>query len=259
MGHSARRATASAAKLAVFSSALFMAISFAAPVAQAQSIDDSQGGAVELGSGPVSNTGSGSVSESPATGTGAPRVGRKAAEKYLSPNAKQDRSAESRHGSSEAEHFLGVHIGGYVSDTAYNWGSPNVQNNVGKLTLGLTYKVGEWVNSMDLSMRVDFSSYSLNDGSASKISFLPLITFPDVKSRFPLYFGVGAGLGVFATQFDGKSPLSLDYQVVAGARFFDVLNSTGFFIEAGLKDHLLLLSSGQFNGTFVALGAIFLF
>jgi hypothetical protein len=236
----------------LFTAGLITTVSVMASSAQAQSLDNDQG-AIELG-------GSSPSTPSTAPQSGQPHVGRKAAEKYLSPapnQAKTDDRREVR--DSDASHFLAVHIGTYVSDTAYQWGSPATQNNVGKWTFGLTYKVGEWVNSMDLLMRVDLSSYTLNDGSATKISFLPLITFPDVASRFPLYFGVGAGLGVFAVQFDGKSPLSLDYEVVAGARFFDVFKNTGFFVEAGLKNHFLLLSEGQFNGTFVAIGSVFLF
>ena len=247
---SARLATQMAAiPVILFTAGLIMA----SQVAQAQSLDNDQG-AIELGgSSPTT-----SPSSSPQSGQ--PRVGKKAAEKYLSPTPNQGKTDERREvRDSDSTHFLAVHIGTYVSDTAYRWGSLDTQNNVGKWTFGLTYKVGEWVNSMDLLMRVDLSSYTLNDGSATKISFLPLITFPDVASRFPLYFGVGAGLGVFAVQFDGKSPLSLDYEVVAGARFFDVFKNTGFFVEAGLKNHFLLLSEGQFNGTFVAVGSVFLF
>jgi hypothetical protein len=260
-GTSARLATQIAAiPVILFTAGLIMASS----AAQAQSLDNDQG-AIELGGSSPSGSSSGAIQSSQSSGqsgsqqSGQPRVGRKAAEKYLSPTpqGKNDDRREVR--DSDATHFLAIHIGTYVSDTAYRWGSPDTQNNVGKWTFGLTYKVGEWINSMDLLMRVDLSSYTLNDGSATKISFLPLITFPDVASRFPLYFGVGAGLGVFAVQFDGKSPLSLDYEVVAGARFFDVFKNTGFFIEAGLKNHFLLLSEGQFNGTFVAIGSVFLF
>ena len=125
--------------------------------------------------------------------------------------------------------------------------------------MGLTYRLGEWVNSMDLNFRVDFTEYSLLEGSASKLSFLPMITFPDVASKFPLYFGVGAGLGVFMHQLDGESSVAFEYQVIGGLRFFNVLPNTGFFLEGGLKNHILLLTDGQFNGPFVALGSVFLF
>jgi hypothetical protein len=201
-----------------------------------------------------------------------PQVGRKAAEKYMAPrqrwadNQSDDSSsaASERLGNrrspafSQDSHYLALHVGRFVSDAAYKWGSNEV-DEVGKWNFGVTYRVGEWVNSMDLAIRIDVSQFSMPNGRASKLSFLPLITFPDASSRFPLYFGAGIGLGIFIHQIAQESPLSLDYQMVAGARFFDVFENTGLFIEGGIKNHLFLLSDGQFNGTFVAAGTVFTF
>jgi hypothetical protein len=83
--------------------------------------------------------------------------------------------------------------------------------------------------------------------------------FPDASSKFPLYFGGGIGPGIFLNQIPDESSVSLDYQLFAGVRFFDVFRNTGFFVEAGLKDHFLLTSDGQFNGTYAALGLVFTF
>ncbi|HWU44297.1 MAG TPA: hypothetical protein VN132_12690, partial [Bdellovibrio sp.] len=147
----------------------------------------------------------------------------------------------------------------YVSSQSYDWGKQGQQNGVGGNGLDLTYRMGEWYKSMDLNLRVGYNEYDVGGEDASKLSFMPMITFPDASSRFPLYFGAGVGLGIFLKQANGKSPLSLDYQLVAGARFFDVVENTGFFIEAGLKNHLLITSSGQLNGTFLAGGLVFTF
>lgn len=192
-------------------------------------------------------------------------VGRKAATKYMGTHGKKagnekanghpNRSVASTGG----QHYLALHAGGYLSDTAYKWGESDSVSNIGKANLGVTYRVGEWVNSMDLSFRVDFSTFKLAEGSASKLSFLPVVTFPDASSRFPLYFGGGLGAGVFVSQVAQESSISFDYQLIAGARFFDVIGSTGFFVEGGLKNHLFLLSDGQFNGTFAAVGTVFSF
>jgi hypothetical protein len=149
-------------------------------------------------------------------------------------------------------------MGTYVSDTAYKWGMDN-QSEVGDVNAGVTYRVGEWVNSMDLGIRIDFSSYGLEAGRAGKLSFLPVITFPDASSRFPLYFGAGLGLGIFTTQISGESALALDYQLFMGVRFFEIFQNAGFFLEAGMKNHVHLVSDGQFNGTFVTLGPVFTF
>jgi hypothetical protein len=218
------------------------AILLAGAVAGAQSLDDNKG-PVEI-SEPTS-----------------PTVGRKAAGKYMgakgptpSPNSQRRRPA-----SSSGDHYLAVHMGSFISDNSYQWGTPSTQSNVGSWNIGVTYRIGEWHNSMDLGLRVDLQSYSLRDGRANKLSFVPVITFPDSGAKFPLYFGGGVGFGVFTQQLPSESPLTLDYQLFAGVRFFDVINNTGFFVEAGLKNHFLVFSDGQFNGNFGALGCVFTF
>lgn len=202
--------------------------------------------------------------------SGSPVVGRRAAAKYMptrNPNQEvevvgeqsQPMMASSSEGVGPEAHYLAVHVGGYVSDTAYKWGTPHSEKDVGNLNLGVTYRLGEWINAADFAIRIDYSTYEVQSKSASKLSFIPVIMFPDASSKFPLYFGVGAGLGVFVKQLSGESALAVDYQLLLGARFFDLINNAGFFVEAGLKNHLMMLSDGQFNGTFVAVGSVFTF
>lgn len=184
-----------------------------------------------------------------------PVVGRDAAARYF-----QKREVSQASGAGSAgDHFLAIHYGRYMSSQSYDWSPAGTEEDVGSNQFGVTYRVGEWVNSMDLNLRLDYNEYDLGGMNPSKLSFMPLITFPDANSRFPLYFGAGVGLGVFFKQIDGKSALSLDYQLVAGARFFNVFENTGFFVEAGLKNHLHILSSGQLNGTFLSGGLVFTF
>ena len=205
----------------------------------------------------------------------APRVGRGAASKYFGQRAPDQEDEDgnqsavvgggSRRDSSSSgpvDHYLALHAGKMMGSTAYEWGSMNKQTDVGDFTAGLTYRMGEWRNSMDLNLRIDFIQFNIagnGEQKPLKMSIIPLITFPDASSKFPLYFGFGAGPGVFFRQTDDEAALSLDYQLVAGARFFDVVENAGFFIETGLKNHLQLWNSGQFNGTFLSAGAVFTF
>ena len=183
-----------------------------------------------------------------------PKVGRDAAARYFQSDVE---AAPQFNGG--GDHYLALHLVKYMSNQAYEWKGTGKREDVGEAMVGLTYRVGEWYNSMDLNIRIDFQEFDLDDKKPLKMSLMPLITFPDAGSRFPLYFGAGAGLGVFFKQVEDESSISLDYQLVLGARFFDVFENTGFFIESGLKNHLHLLSSGQLNGTFLTLGAVFTF
>lgn len=185
-----------------------------------------------------------------------PRVGRAAAAKYFE---KRGPAEDSENAGGASDHYLAIHIGKYMGSQAYEWGGHGKEEDVGGNNIGLTYRIDQWNNSMDFAMRVDFQEFSAANEKQTKLSLLPMLTFPDANSKFPLYFGAGAGLGVFFKQVRDESTISLDYQLILGARFFNVFENTGFFIESGLKNHILVLSSGQLNGTFIAAGAVFTF
>ena len=187
----------------------------------------------------------------------APRVGRGAAAKYFQAPAEDERRPAQSRGS--IDHYLAIHIGKYMGSRSYEWNGGG-KKDVGGATGGVTYRVDEWNGQLDWNIRLDFQEFDVGgDEKPLKFSILPLLTFPEANSRFPLYFGFGVGPGIFFKQTSGESSLSLDYQLVAGARFFDIAENTGFFIESGLKNHLHLLTSGQLNGTFLSAGALFTF
>lgn len=180
-------------------------------------------------------------------------TGRGEASKYFTKNRAP---AES---SSPSDHYLALHMGGFISSESYVWGREEKVEDVGKLTAGITYKTSEWVNSADLLLRADFQSYSVDESKPVKMSVIFAAAFPDSSSRFPLYFGAGIGPGIYFKQAKSESPISLDYQLFGGLRFFDVFPGIGFFAESGLKNHFHLLSDGQFNSVFFALGTVFTF
>lgn len=183
-----------------------------------------------------------------------PKVGREAAAKYFDKKV----VAEALPRESSSNHYLALMVGKIMSSQAYEWGTGS-GTDVGDWDASLTYRVNEWNSSMDFSVRVNFSQYKFPEDNPMKMSIMPLLTFPEAASKFPLYFGAGVGPGVFFKQLPSKSSLSLDYQLVIGARFFDIFENSGFVIETGLKNHLHLLTTGQLNGTFLNLGAVFTF
>lgn len=188
-----------------------------------------------------------------------PVVGREAAARYFQGPREPAQTYNVPGQAVPSDHYLALSFGRYMSSQSYDWGKNGSEDDIGGNGFGITYRVGEWYNSMDLKIRIDYQEFDIGGERPNKLSFLPIITFPDATSRFPLYFGAGIGLGVFLKQVPEKSALSLDYQLIAGARFFDIFENTGFFIEAGLKNHLHILSSGQLNGTFLSGGLVFTF
>src|SRR5690606_23751512 len=76
-------------------------------------------------------------------------VGRKAAAEYMGVQVQPERDVASL---APSDHYLALHVGTFLSDNAYHWGLPDSQENVGRWQFGVTYRVGEWVNSMDLGI-----------------------------------------------------------------------------------------------------------
>jgi hypothetical protein len=212
-----------------------------------------------MGAVDVSNEAPAPVQAAPATRQ--PVVGRQAAQKYMSPK-RQSAAAEDHDSSAKGgdfNHYFSVGVGSSVSDKAYHWGGGDTLSNVEKFSINVNYRFGEWVNVADLSLRTEYTSYSVRGVNTRQIGLIPLVTFPDVSSRFPLYFGLGIGPGFFINQYPGDSFFAIDYTILAGLRFLNVFNNVGFFAEGGLKNHFLVFSEGQFNGYFITLGAVFAF
>ncbi len=193
--------------------------------------------------------------------TDTPEVGPERAREYMrrrTPSPATTRRPASRPLGPTGSRYLSLHVGGFLDEDVYRWGSSE-NKDVGKLNAGVTYKIGEWTQAMDLLFRADFTSFELLERRAVKMSLLPLVVFPDSASGFPLYFGAGIGPGVFLRQVPGSSSLSLDYQILAGARFYEVVKGMGLMFEAGLKNHVHIFSKGQHNGVFFTSGMVFRF
>lgn len=187
-----------------------------------------------------------------------PATGPQRAQEYFRERKNQAPAASESSSRGPKPRYLALHVGSFFSDRGYKWGDGD-QKNIGKLNAGVTYRLGEWVNSMDFSLRVDYFGFKLDEGDARKLAFSTIITFPDANSRFPLYFGGGIGFGMFLKQINDESALSFDYQLLAGVRLLDLLDSLGLMVETGVKNHLHLLGNGQFNSVFINVGTVFLF
>lgn len=186
-----------------------------------------------------------------------PRVGRDAAAKYFG-NPPPAQENEVSQNASNGNGMLMLQIGGFINSDAYEWGMNGKQEKIGKASYGVTYLFDQW-HGIDVNIRGDFNEYKVAGNRAVKFSIMPLWTLPMVESNFPLYFGLGTGLGVYFKQLDDESNISFDYQLVAGFRLRDLFNSVGIVVEFGLKNHLHLLSDGQFNGTALTAGTVFSF
>lgn len=197
-------------------------------------------------------------------GSGAPKVGRAAAAKYFQNNPEigtRYTASESMDGSAglSGSRYMTFGVSAFTKSDAFSWGGSTKETDVGKWGVDLNYRLSQYNNLLDYSLRVSYQEYEPANQRANKLIFMYAATLPDAESRFPLYFGGAVGAGVFLTQLPDESPVTLDYSLYLGMRLFDVFESTGFYLEGGLKNHLQLTSNGQLNGTYVSAGAVFTF
>ncbi len=188
------------------------------------------------------------------------QTGKNAAAKYFSPDKKRSAASDSSISRPiQSDHYLAIHLGSYMTSQSYLLAS-NSEADIGKFNGGISYRFGEWTNSGDFLLRLDLDSLETAAGKrATKMGILAAVSFPDATSGFPFYFGGGIGPGVFFKQLDSESAITLEYQIFLGLRFMNVIESTGFFIEAGLKNFVNVLSDGQHNGSTFGGGAVFTF
>lgn len=191
----------------------------------------------------------------------APKVGRAAAAKYFEKNPEEQLRSARTMASDDIgaeERYLAFGASFFTRSESFNWGGAAKEQDNGKYGLDMTYRLSQ-NNFVDYALRVAYTEYLPLGQKANKMSFMYSATLPDAGSKFPLYFGAAAGPGVFFTQLSGESSLSLDYQLFLGLRIFNLFDSTGFYVEGGMKNHLQLTSDGQLNGTYMSAGALFTF
>lgn len=184
------------------------------------------------------------------------KVGESAARKYFVARQNDNENRKPDSDLVSGPRHLNIYFGTFLSDKQYRWGALDKAEDVGELIAGVSYRVGEWVNSMDLYFRSEFTTFDVDGEKPVKLSLMPVVAFPDAVSGFPFYFGAGLGLGIFFSQVKNESDLSFDYQILAGFRRADLFDSFGLSFEVGYKGQVLLLSSGQFAGTYFTVGTV---
>ena len=86
---------------------------------------------------------------SPSQAFAKPKTGRKAAEKYFSKrgkakrNSRKSTSKSRRPSSAGAPRYLAIHLGVFIDEETYKWGKVG-NDDVGKMSAGVTYRLGEW-------------------------------------------------------------------------------------------------------------------
>jgi len=178
-------------------------------------------------------------------------TGKSAAMKYFTKNSKRQSATQAPSVPSGSGNLLGVAVGSLVSSKSYQWMGDdftgwNIEAFYQRATSGY----------FGQGFHLEFQKFTSEEQDLSKISFLFSFTFPR-RISFPVYLGVAGGPGFFLKQQEGESDFSFDYKAYLGLRLTE--KNSQYFLQSGVKNHVSVLSDGQFVGWFVSSGVAYKF
>jgi len=182
-------------------------------------------------------------------------VGKDAAMKYFTGKPSRTPSSSSNISitspqSTDYDRLLSVAIGGLIQTKSYGWSEQSVQG----WNLEAAYQSqGDYFLT---GYALDFQKFVNEGEELSKIAFLFSVSFPR-RQTFPVYIGVSAGPGFFLKQKKDESQFSFDYKAYMGMRLSQSYSL--FFLEGGVKNHLHILTDGQFIGWYMSSGVAYRF
>ena len=123
---------------------------------------------------------------------------------------------------------------------------------------GFNQKVKEIPYLADVSLQFSVFSLQLKKRRSVLLEITPRISFPEVKTTFPLYMGLGAGFGFYPRYIIRKmSYLSANGQFFVGLRLHELYHNLGFSAEVNLKIHSAFNESAIYLDLLGQMGLIF--
>lgn len=122
---------------------------------------------------------------------------------------------------------------------------------------GFNQRIREIAYLGDLNLQVAMFSSKLATRRATLLEVSPRISIPEVQTAFPLYIGLGLGLGFYPRYIIKKlPPFSVNNQFFIGLRFFEIYHNLGFSAEINLRMHYLFSELEIYLETFAQMGLI---
>jgi hypothetical protein len=185
---------------------------------------------------------------------GAAPTGRAAALKYFSSQAKQQvvtRSPSEVGLSLGGQRLLAVAVGSLINSRSYNW----TEESAPGWNVELFYQSAS-EGYFAKGFHLELQKFAIDQQELSKVAFLYSFTFPR-RLSFPVYIGVAAGPSYFIRQSQNESHFAFDYKAYLGLRLHQ--KHSQYFIQSGVKNHVHVLSDGQFVGWFISSGVAYTF
>lgn len=176
--------------------------------------------------------------------------GRDAAMKYFTKKNKRQLASQPVYDPGNSR-LIAIAVGSLIDSKNYQW----TQDQLSGWNAEIFYHQAT-KGYFGQGYHLELQKFAGENREFSKVSFLLSFTFPR-KLSFPVYLGVAGGPGYFTKQLKGESAFSFDYKAFLGFRLNEIHSQ--YFIQGGIKNHVHVLSDGQFIGWFVSSGVAYRF
>ena len=104
--------------------------------------------------------------------------------------------------------------------------------------LSFTQNVREIKDLGDVQLRASLLASQLEEGKEVSLELSALLTFPEIRSQFPIFFGMGFGLGFYPFYILEDIPsFSFHSPFLLGIRLFEIYHNLGVGAELNLRIH----------------------
>lgn len=169
---------------------------------------------------------------SPSWGKEKPEKSEKSAYRYIIDNyfSKRDSSTLSSHYTRSLSIYSGLSF--------YRESSVKLFPSFSSVVFGFNQQIKEIQGFGDVNIQFSFNSLQLERQRAVLLEVMPQFSFPEMRSTFPIYMGLGAGLGFYPRNIIRKKlSLSLSGEFFLGLRFLNLYHNLGFSSEVNLRIH----------------------
>ncbi len=148
----------------------------------------------------------------------------------------------------------------YIGPSLYRETKEKVLFPISSFILGFNQRIKEIPTVGDFNLQIGVQSIKLETHRGTVIEISPRFTLPDIRSGFPFYVGVGAGLGVFPRHIIKSLPaLAFNAQIFTGLRFLDLYYNLGLTGELTLKMQVPFNDLKMYLEIFGSVGFVFSF
>ncbi len=148
----------------------------------------------------------------------------------------------------------------YSGISFYREGTSKTFKPFSSFIVGFNQKVTDISYLGDLNLQWSVFSTRLERHRVFFLEVTPRISFPEVQAAFPLYIGLGAGVGFYPRYLVRKvASVSLNGQVFMGFRLLELYHNLGFSSEINLKMYHPFSETSNYLDVLCQMGLIFSF